>query len=248
MSDEDEILQKRLRELSSRAFSRGSWTFSDFLDLNGQSVLARAKVSSPFRLDGGFPGAERAVACFGSEELCGYDERAPITCVCMRPLSAKFADRLTHRDFLGSLMALGIKREVLGDILIRDNVGYLICLESISQYIADSLTSVKHTSVSCTVTDEIPQDALPKPETAEINVPSLRIDAAVAAVYRLSRGDSQELFRERRVFVNSAVCENTSYTLNEGDVISVRGRGRFVFTGETKETRKARLRIRVDIY
>ena len=182
MSGEEELLVKRLTELSNRSFSRGVWTFSDFLDLNGQDALSRAVKASPYHLDGGFFGAERAVACFGSEELCGYDAPAPIVCVCVRPASEKFADKLTHRDFLGSIMALGVKREVLGDILIRDNVGYVVCLDSIAPYIADSLTSVKHTTVRCSVTDDIPQDAAPKPETREINVASLRLDAAVARV------------------------------------------------------------------
>jgi hypothetical protein len=93
MQNADELLIKRFRELAERSYSRGVWTYSEFLDLAGQSDLAAAGLRSPYMLWGGFEGAERVVACFGSEALCGYAAVPPVSCVRVSPVSEKFADR-----------------------------------------------------------------------------------------------------------------------------------------------------------
>ncbi|MBR2831642.1 MAG: hypothetical protein IKE57_01805 [Oscillospiraceae bacterium] len=248
MQNADELLVKRFRELAERSYSRGIWTYSDFLDLAGQSDLMSAGLRTPCVLLGGFEGAERAVACFGSEELCGCAPSPPVRCVRVTPVSERFADPLTHRDFLGSLMALGIKRETLGDILLEGSTGYILCLDRMAEYIRDTLTQVRHTTVTCALCIGPPEDAFPRPERRSLNVASLRCDAVTAAVYRLSRGESQELFRQKKVFVNSRLCADPSRELKEGDRVSVRGRGRYVFTGAAGETRKGRLRIETDVY
>ena len=97
---------------------------------------------------------------FGSPEELGYEEDFPIVTLKIAPKSEKFADKLTHRDFLGALMSLGIEREVLGDIVIRDNVGYLFAKEDIAEYIKDSLTEIKHTAVRINTADSLPEGEL----------------------------------------------------------------------------------------
>ena len=115
-----DFIQKRFEELSSRAANRYYTTFSDFLNMEEQSELLALRLNSPFRLYGGYDGAERCIAAFGDEcNECQF----PISFIKIEPSSKKFADKLTHRDFLGSLMGLGIKRETLGDIIIKDNTG-----------------------------------------------------------------------------------------------------------------------------
>ncbi|MEG2620463.1 MAG: hypothetical protein RR981_07935, partial [Oscillospiraceae bacterium] len=86
------------------------------------------------------------------------------------------------------------------------------------------------------------------PEITRSNIASERLDAIVAAVYKLSRGDSQKLFEQGKIFVNSRMTENTSAGLKPGDMISVRGMGRFSYEGIEAETRKGRLRVNVRIY
>ena len=137
MPDEIQQLKKRYIELSARASAQNRWTHTDFLSLAEQDVLYRitpAELSALFTLYGGFDGAERRVAAFGSEELCGYIEAPPITCIKIAPRAPKFAESLTHRDFLGALVGLGIERvRVLGDIVIQDAAAYLFCLDSIAR-------------------------------------------------------------------------------------------------------------------
>ena len=72
---------------------------------------------------------------FGSEETLGYEEAFPISCVVIRPSAPKFAEELTHRDFLGALMNLGIERDVLGDIIVRGAVGYVFCEDAMADYL-----------------------------------------------------------------------------------------------------------------
>ena len=103
------MIEKRFEELNERAYERGYNTFSDFLNIEEQSVLKSTYL--PCVLFGGYPMAERVVAGFGDDL---NDEKFPIVCICVKPLMQKFADELSHRDFLGALMNLGIKRELLG--------------------------------------------------------------------------------------------------------------------------------------
>jgi len=210
-----------------------------------QDILCRMKLSAPMRLFGGYSEAERKLACFGSTELCGYEEVIPICCLCIAPSAQKFADELTHRDFLGALMSLGIRREVMGDIVIKENKGYLFCLESIAEYISDNFSQVKHTAVTVNRIDEPIVTAAALPDLSQIVVASDRLDAIISAVYKLSRAESQMLLEQEKIFVNSRVVERATYELDDGDVVSVRGYGRFIYEGMEKETRKGRLRLNV---
>lgn len=251
MPDEIQQLKNRFSELSKRAFSRQTYSYSEFLTLAEQDVLLSMKgdaVSAPFSLQGGYDGAERKIAQFGNEEFCGYVDTLPVDCISITPLSQKFADILTHRDFLGALMALGVRRNVLGDIVLHENCGYLLCLDSITDFIVAEFKQVKHTSIKCDVIDELPEIAVIKPDVSSINVASERLDALVAAVYKLSRGDSQDLFTQGKVFINGRLTENTSGQPESSAVISVRGLGRFVYEGVAKETKKGRLFVNVRVY
>ncbi len=238
------VNEKHLLDLAERSYERNYNTFSEFLNLDEISSLYALSLPVDFSLYGGYEGAERRVACFGNGEYADY----PIDCIRLSPVSRKFADSLTHRDFLGAVMNLGINRNTVGDIVIKDNIGYLFCLESISDYIISNLTRIKHTTVSCTLEEKGVEFTPPEPETLETTVSSLRADAVCASVYRLSRSGMSELFREKKVFINSRLCEKESVALKEGDIVSVRGYGRFVFGGEIRETKRKRLAVRVFVY
>ena len=240
-----DILEKRFIELANRAEERSYVTFSDFLNMEEKSLLESLKLNTEHCFFGGYDTAERCVAAFGYG--CENAE-FPIAIIKAQPVSPKFADKLTHRDFLGSLMGLGIKREVLGDIVLADNVGYIFCLKSIAEYIAQSLDKVKHTTVKCSIIAELPEAAQSVPEEKQLIAASERLDVIVAAVYGFSRSEVKEFFTNRKIFVNSAQCENFSCIPKAGDIISVRGKGRFVYNGILGNTKKNRLIISVSIY
>ena len=245
--ENEALLKNRLTELASRAWGRGTWVYSEFLTLAEQDVLLGLKLDCPFALFGGLPTSERKIACFGSEELCGYEETPPVVCLKLEPVQQKFADALTHRDFLGALMSLGVRREVLGDIEIVDNVGYLFCLKSIAGFISENLTSARHTTVAVTVSKPPERLSAPPPVT-ELVVASERLDAAVAAVFRLSRSQAQELIEKEQVFVSGRLPKSAGLDITPGSVISVRHYGRFVYEGVARETKKGRIRILARVY
>ena len=251
MAEDLDFLRKRLCELARRAEGGAYFTFTDFLGLPEQSVLASVRTGLrgvKITTFGGAAGAERIMARFGNEEDIGYDLPFPIVALRVAPVSQKFAEKLTHRDFLGSLLALGIERDTLGDISVIDNVGYVFAKEDIAPFIAESLFRVRHTEVVVTKEENPPLELMYKTEERHIQIASERLDAVLARVLCLSREDAQRLFPKKLVYVNGSLCESLSYTPKEGDKISVRGFGKMIYGGVTGLTRKGRLNVKIQLY
>ena len=242
--NENELTKKRLTELSHRAFEKGYTTFSDFLNLEEISLLKSLHTESEYNLYGGYDNADRCVASFGECEEYQY----PISCIKIEPANQKFADELSHRDFLGALMNLGINRSTLGDIIVTNNTGYLFCLNSIKEYILQNLDRIKHTTVRCTESVLPAEIAEKKPEPVELTVSSQRVDIIVAAVFKLSRNTVTQLVNQEKVFINSKIAYKESLTLKSGDIVSVRGKGKFIFDGEIRQTKKNKSIIGIRLY
>lgn len=242
--NENELTKKRLTELSHRAFERGYTTFSDFLNLEEISLLKSLHTESKYNLYGGYDNADRCVASFGECEEYQY----PISCIKIEPANQKFADELSHRDFLGALMNLGINRSTLGDIIVTNNTGYLFCLNNIKKYILQNLDRIKHTTVRCTESVLPAEIAEKKPEPIELTVSSQRVDITVAAVFKLSRNAVTQLVNQEKVFINSKIAYKESLTLKSGDIVSVRGKGKFIFDGEIRHTKKNKSVIGIRLY
>lgn len=248
MTDNDSALRRRFAELCDRADTRHCFVFSDFLNLHEQSVLTEMHLPKNYVLFGGFSAAERKIACFGTADEAQALECAPFVLLKIAPAAQKFADALTHRDFLGSVLALGLRREMLGDIVIADNCGYVFCMESIAEFITDNLDRVRHTSVRVTQVQELPQALTEEPEPQSIVVACLRLDALLAGVFRLSRSEAQKLIASERVFANSVLCTRAGAELKENCLVSARGFGRFRYLGIDRETKKGKLRVTVQIF
>ncbi len=118
---------------------------------------------------------------FGSPEEFGYEEAYPISCIYAKPIQLKFAEALSHRDFLGALMNLGIERSCIGDIRAGEEGGYFYCQSSMTSYICENLTQVKHTHVKCEVVERVERTEADEPEATEVLVRSLRIVKALQA-------------------------------------------------------------------
>lgn len=237
------IEEKHFADLHRRAENSKRTVFSDFLGLSSLSELKSMRLSPVPHFWGGFSDAERVVAAFGNCE----NEDFPISIILIKPVNKKFADELSHRDFLGAVLGLGIKRDVIGDIIINENCGYMFCLEGIADYITENLNEVKRTTVTAEKCEELPSFAVSEPESAEYIVSSRRLDVLTAAVYGLSRKNASELFTKEKVYVNG-VLKNASYTVSDGDSITVRGFGKFVFVKECRRTKKDRTVAEIKVY
>ena len=145
-------------------------------------------------------------------------------------------------------MNLGIERDVLGDIIVRDSVGYVFCEDAMAAYLTDNITKVRHTVMTTEVTKECPKQAAPQFLEEEFVVSSNRCDAIIAKAYKLSRTQSTELFRAGKIFVNGRQYDRNSGILKSGDIVSVRGSGKFVFRGFLQETKKGRIRVGIARY
>ena len=247
----EEAQEKRFEELFRRYNAQGVYLFTNFLDLAALSTLQRILPRlprAPYTLFGGAEGCERRMLRLGSEEECGYEEPFPIACIRIAPASARFAEKLTHRDFFGALMNLGFERELLGDIIVREEGAYLFCLERIAPYVAQSLTQVRRTTVRCSLLDAPPEGALFKLERQVVQLASVRADALIAHVYKLSRSDAQALFAQGRVFVDGRECRDTGYTPKTSEILSVRGFGRMRYVGVDSLSKKGKSNTAVELF
>ena len=245
----DNVFANHLRDLSLSALNSAKFTFTSFLSLDQLSTLkALERELGYFSLFGGQDGCERVIARFGSPSELGYEVDFPIECILVKPKLKKFADELSHRDFLGALMNLGIERACIGDIIVKDSIAYVFALVKMADFICDNLTKVKHTVVFAEKSFLSKQEVLFTLEDKTVIVSSLRLDCVISALYNFSRNDSSTLFADKKVFVQGKVCENLSHQVKQGEVISVRGEGRFIIDSVSGQTKKGRLCLNLKIY
>ncbi len=251
MSDDDALLKRRFLELARRAYERDVETFSPFLSMHEQALLHslhKELPPVPFALFGGTSGCERQIAGFGSAFETVDRSAFPIDCLHVSPTSRKFCEALTHRDYLGALMHLGIERSTLGDIIVHEKGAYVFCQRSVAPFLLENLISAKHTSLRCAIVEAIPEEAAPRLKPVCIQAAANRIDSVISKAYALSREESHSLFVQGKVFINSAACTRASRSLEEDDLVSVRGHGRFLYKGVQSLSKKGKCNILIEKY
>lgn len=266
---ERDMLSGRLKDLSGRAYRNDYLTHTDFLGVSEQAdfhaILASQGVQpsvhrlngAPYVLWGGWEEAERCAAVFlpsylDEDSFIEGELTAPqvVACLSCRPLDSRFADDLTHRDFLGALMNLGIERDQIGDILVDREAAQaaIFVLADLAETVARELTRVKHTSVTCFLIPPGECAIRPEFELREGSVASERVDAVISLVFRLARGKTQAYIDAERVFADGRAVTSAGQVLKPGTRVSVRGLGKFVYEGCVTETKKGRLFVRVRVY
>ena len=248
---ENNNFKSRIRDLMHTFLAQNRYTCTAFLSPEEQDVVAKTMKEEAFYQGyfyGGSESAIRRIAVFGSEEELGYPFDLPVRVISITPVSEKFAQELSHRDYLGALMNLGIDRSTTGDIVIKGKRAWLFCLENIAQYIMDNLTCVSKTNVRCSLSDmEIPE-IKPQFQEIRVNVAAQRMDAVIAALLKLSRTKAQDLIRLERVFANGSMVKNGGSVLKQGDVLVIRGFGKYIYDGIEHRTKKDRLYVKVRKY
>lgn len=251
IKEESVYTKNRLIELSRRSYEQGICLFSDFLDASGIKVFEEIKKElypCGYYLNGGFPNAERLMVCFGTEGPAEDGIQFPITFLHAAPTAPKYSEELTHRDYLGALMNLGIDRSRIGDLIVKENEALIICEDSLSDFILAEFSRVRHTEVICKKVDHFPEDFLPKREFCEGTISSLRLDAFLSRALNISRGRSSELIASGKVFINGIEKRDLSCSLKPDDRISVRGFGKLRFLETSGETKKSRLKVSWERY
>ena len=157
MNEHQQQNLNRYTELADRARRSGFYTYSTFHSRETSSLAFDVASEKELKMWGGTENSERVVVRFGDPEELGYDEEFPIRILFIEPKQAKYSEVLTHRDFLGAILNLGIERDMVGDILVQNNSAYCFVLEKLADVFCSDLDRVKHTAVRCTIVDEVPE-------------------------------------------------------------------------------------------
>ncbi|ANX01498.1 RNA-binding protein [Thermoclostridium stercorarium subsp. leptospartum DSM 9219] len=199
---------------------------------------------------GGYEGAQRAVLIF----LPDYIRPEEITDDDINPLScirAKYSsvNSVTHRDILGAILGTGLKREVIGDILVNGNSSDIIVMKEVVPYLESNFSSAGKTKLEISVIP-LSEIRIPEAKFKIINdmVASLRLDSVVSSAFSVSREKAAEAIKAGRVFLNYLECNKTDKQVNEGDFITVRGMGKAVLQQVGGKTGKGRIRVVIAKY
>ena len=201
------------------------------------SYLSNRRI--PFTVYGGYKNATRVYIGIGDEDMCSF----PVSVLQIKSKGSKI---LTHRDYLGSLMGLGIKRECIGDIVtLKDNCAVVFVRDDIADYIIRELDKVGRETVTvCEYTGDTNNLSV-KTEELSLIVTSMRADNFVSACINSSRSEAVNLITADMVFVNYIQVNKPSQNISEGDVVSIRGYGKYIVGDMQGRTKRDRMVIKV---
>lgn len=235
--DDEALLRRRLTELAQRADRMDCPTFSEFLT-PPQAALASAaarEAGVTAELYGGYEDAERQMVRFAPPDC--WEEPYPIRALA---LTWPHQNAPTHRDLLGSVMGLGIRRGLVGDIVVEKEQAYLFAESAMCRHIASALTGAGRIHLQVELLEELPVPQPPEGREVRDTVATPRLDAVVASGFSISRSKAAALISAGHVKLRHTPCIRTDAHVAEGDVISVRGLGRLKLSQIGQPTRKGR--------
>lgn len=248
LDEEGKLLISRIGDMLVICEKSFSPRFSAFLS-EGEAVYAEKFLAfmghSSYMLYGGYEGAQRRILCVYPEYCEPEREDFPLKIV---RFEGRDAGSLTHRDYLGSLMAMGINRNQTGDIICDEKGAYAVLCPAAADMAVSGIEKIGRVGVRAGfVTGE---SIVREDKFSEISasVASMRLDCVVAAAARVSREKAAALIRSGSVSVNHGVTESVSENVEEGSVLSVRGAGRFIVSEVGSRTKKDRLHITIKKY
>lgn len=245
-SDDDKQLIAQLNDGIDLCLTRQKPYFMPFMSERKQALLLSELKKAYFDnylFFGGYGDSERKMLGLFFDEPS--KSSFPISAI---EFSFRKCDKLTHRDFLGSLMSLGIERETVGDILVEDGRAVVFVKTELSDYVKSQISKVGRIGVKVADADlsKLPQGRGFKEKTYIVS--SLRLDNIVAAVCKLSREKTRTVIMSDSACVNFEETKNVSLNLKENDVFTIRGKGKFVLKSILGTTGKGRIRISVIHY
>ncbi len=252
LNEDEKLLFAKVFDQSILAQKHRSPKFTQFMDCAKCMRYETAFSNAPdilVRAFGGTDHAERMRLGFFPEI---YDEaliQFPIVTLSISRKHQKFGQaNLSHRDYLGSILGLGIERALIGDIIVEEDGAICFVDESIADYICSQLVQVSKTNVRVEIVEEVYHTMEKSTKQKRITVSSLRLDGILSSTLQISRGTSQELIKKEKVNENWEKATNTSLQLKEGDMVSARKYGRFRVGAIGGTTKKDRIVLEVHIY
>lgn len=256
---ENEILLSHTAELKVKAEENSMITATNFLtaeQINNIIQLEKRnnKYVSTFYY-GGYENAERVMcvfipAFFDVDDIHNFflenPDENPLSLIKIKkdPFS-----NLSHRDYLGSVMGLGIEREMIGDIVVTEGGAFIFCVKRMTGYICENLIKAGRGKIECfkvNVSDFINTDE--KAEEIFVSVASLRLDNILSAAFNLSRSSASSYIKQGSVYVNNKQILKSDFTVKEEDKVVLRGKGKSVLKQVKGETKKGRIHLVIKRY
>ena len=188
---------------------------------------------------GGYDGAKRVFFCVNAHD----NESYPFVCA---KITYKKEFELSHKDFLGAFMSLGIERSTIGDIIVYDGYALAFIKSDIFSYICNEITKIGRVGVDISLYEGENISVSDQFDKLQFTVSSNRLDVFVSALCHLSREKAQRVIKSDLVAVNYIIENNVSKTIRPGDVITIRKYGKFVFAEEDGYSKKGRTRVSVN--
>ncbi|MDO4544526.1 MAG: YlmH/Sll1252 family protein [Bacillota bacterium] len=264
-SKDDKILLANAEDKFQQCIRQYRITYTNFLDLRQRSLvsslckeLARGNREVRCAFFGGYEDAERTLAVFFPDyvEPWQFNEKgllsdAPEDCPLsiIRIKAPAGGRKLTHRDYLGSLTGLGLKREMIGDILTTENGADVIIMDEIKGFLLLNYSKAGRANLLLEAVN-LMELSIPETKTALVKdtVASLRLDNLVASAFSMSRAKAAEAIRTGIVFIDSAQAEKPDMQVAEGAKLVLRGKGKAYLRQVGGRTRKDRIAITIERY
>lgn len=247
--DDMGVLLHHVEDLCERSQQSAMQVHTRFLS-GGELAAARRVVKRYPNLEGvtagGFAECDRSMLCIFPSFLQFQEEEVPLDIL---QIILQSQEKLSHRDYLGALLALGVQRDCIGDIFCFSGHAFVAVERSIAPYFSTQLEKVgryRVQKVQCVLPGEVCVQR--EYEMLTDTIPSPRLDCVVAGLARLSRAKAQELIRSGFVDVNHICRSKHDQEVAGGDVLSIRGHGRYILDDMSHVTRKGRLVLRARKY
>ena len=255
-NDDDRLLVSRLLDKIEFVNSKNRVEYTEFLDMRQRQLLE--KILKDIKLNnyiafGGYKTAERTLIIiypeklenvFGKEKFDYNSIFGSIRIILPNELKGMYS----HRDYLGAIIKIGMKREKVGDIIVSKEGTDIIAVKETEKYIIEGLKELTRFSKAEFKSIKIEELNVEEPKVQILNIiiPSMRIDSIVSEVIKTSRAKAAGIIKEERVFVNHELVTKTSKELKENDMITVRGKGRFKVGKVVNQTRKGNLIVEIE--
>lgn len=242
---ESNLLLARVNDTLDSVFHTDKPKFFGFLS-HEEAVFVEKYLDNRnvnYCLYGGFDDAIRVMLCCFPDWM-----DCPLFPITALTVEFRKSDVLKHRDFLGSILGLGLKRESVGDILCEEGRAVVFVCDEISNYVIENLTKVGRVGVKVTKGFSHPLPQIDSTVNKSITVASMRLDCVVSACANCSRNTACEMIDQGLVSVNSVVCEKMTKILDTGDVLNVRRKGKFQIVSAEKRTKKGRIVLEYKTY
>lgn len=255
-NQEERLLVAKILDKLDFTKTKNKIQYTDFLNLNEQEIAIKLlkKIGyTNFYFFGGKENVERKILIIYPEKLTEEMARKndnKILSIIRIKLPNELYGEFEHRSYLGSCIKIGIEREKIGDILVERTGADIIAKNEVIDFLSQNLsylTRFKSADITIEEISELKNVEVSKVEISSIVI-SLRLDNIVSVLAKTSRNKALEILKQERVFLNHQLETKASKQVNVGDIITIRGKGRFEFKEISGNTRSGRYIIKIDKY